>query len=110
MGRAELDNRGSSRPSASSNLLGDLTQRIDLCAHAEDLLEPDSAAGGRPDPLVADHVPGASRHSTWPECSRGRRGVGSSAGPQAVGAGVVDLGVGDHVWLEQPGALGCQDG
>ena len=37
--------------------------------------------------------------------SIGRRGVASSGGPRVVGAGVVDLRVGDHVRLEQAGAL-----
>src|SRR3954470_22531188 len=37
-------------------------------------------------------------------------GVASSAGSRVVGAGVVDLGGGDHSReLEQTGALGCQD-
>ena len=79
MGRAELDNCGSSRPSASSNLLGDLTQHIVLCAHAEDLLEPGSAVGGRPDSLSAGHVSGASRHSTWPGVLEAGAGWGARA-------------------------------
>lgn len=39
--------------------------------------------------------------------SRGRRGVASSRGSREVGAAAVDRGAGDHVRLEQAGALGC---
>ena len=37
------------------------------------------------------------------------RSAASSGGPRVVGAGAVDLGAGNHVGLQQAGALGIQD-